>query len=213
MNTVVQIFARPPVPGHCKRRLISALGAAGAAALHERMVVHTLAGAMDSGADSVELWFAPDEAGSPGLFLEQLATQQSIELHCQRGDDLGARMYAALSSARDRSAAGVLVGTDCPGHAQGLLREVVTRMAGGASLLFRPAHDGGYVCVGATDAPAELFGKQIPWGTEDVMSATRQILIQLDRDYIELAPAHDVDEPADICHVPKEWLQGLPLDC
>ena len=38
MTQVLQVFARAPVPGECKTRLIPALGPNGAAKLHERLV-------------------------------------------------------------------------------------------------------------------------------------------------------------------------------
>ena len=43
MSTPVLVFAKAPVPGAAKTRLIPALGAGGAAALHERFVAWTLA--------------------------------------------------------------------------------------------------------------------------------------------------------------------------
>ena len=42
----VIVFARAPVPGATKTRLIPALGPAGAARLHERLVRHVLAEAI-----------------------------------------------------------------------------------------------------------------------------------------------------------------------
>jgi len=44
----VMVFARAPTPGEAKTRLIPALGEAGAAALHRRLVMHCLLAARDS---------------------------------------------------------------------------------------------------------------------------------------------------------------------
>ena len=59
----VIVFARAPMPGEAKTRLIPALGAAGAAALAERMLVHAVAQAAASGASALELCVTPDGAG------------------------------------------------------------------------------------------------------------------------------------------------------
>ena len=68
MRPVVQVFARAPVAGECKTRLIPVLGAKGAAELQKRLIGHTLQTAMawrSMHADArIELWCAPD-AGHP----------------------------------------------------------------------------------------------------------------------------------------------------
>ena len=112
-DTAVIVFARAPVPGASKTRLIPALGERGAATLHARMIersIETLA----TGTHTLQLWCAPD-TGHP-LF-EDLARRHDLKLHTQCGDDLGARMYHALDTALRDHAQAIIVGTDCPGMA------------------------------------------------------------------------------------------------
>ena len=60
MTTPIIVFAKAPIPGEVKTRLIPVLGAAGAAALHERLVDRTLATVAAAALGPVELCCAPD---------------------------------------------------------------------------------------------------------------------------------------------------------
>ena len=55
----VVVFAKAPLPGRAKTRLIPALGAEGAARLARRMLGHALAQAMAARAGAVELCMSP----------------------------------------------------------------------------------------------------------------------------------------------------------
>src|SRR6187401_3006740 len=59
-QTRVAVFARAPVAGQAKTRLIALLGPEGAARLHGELVRHALAVAVASAVGPVELWCAPD---------------------------------------------------------------------------------------------------------------------------------------------------------
>jgi len=59
-DAVIQIFARAPVPGAVKTRLIPALGAEGAAALQAKLLFRTLEMATRASMAPVQLWCAPD---------------------------------------------------------------------------------------------------------------------------------------------------------
>src|SRR5712664_2752466 len=95
----VMVFARAPTPGEAKTRLIPALGAAGAAALHRRLVVHSLRVATDAQLGPVELWCAPD-AGDP--FFRACDRRIGVSLRSQGQGDLGARMRGAFEAALAR---------------------------------------------------------------------------------------------------------------
>jgi hypothetical protein len=55
----VVVFAKAPLPGRAKTRLIPALGAEGAARLARRMLGHALAQAMAARVGAVELCMSP----------------------------------------------------------------------------------------------------------------------------------------------------------
>ena len=98
---MIIVFAKAPVPGAAKTRLIPALGEWGAARLHARLVRHAVRTALASGCGPVEL-----HGTARHSFFRSLKTRFRL----QRGRDLGERMYRALS----RNPGAILIGTDCP---------------------------------------------------------------------------------------------------
>ncbi len=65
---------------------------------------------------------------------------------------------------------------------------------------FVPAEDGGYVLIAAaTNEPVALRRafEGIDWGTEKVMTQTRERLRECGQTWQELAPRWDIDRPED----------------
>src|SRR5437667_11974887 len=110
-DTVCPVMVFAKAPGEAKTRLIPALGAAGAAALHRRLVMHCLRAARDSRLGPVELWCAPD-AGDP--FFRDCERRCGVSLQPQGDGDLGAGMERAFESALAPSPRAVLVGSARP---------------------------------------------------------------------------------------------------
>ena len=46
----------------------------------------------------------------------------------------------------------------------------------------------------------------MPWSTPQVMALTRERLAAADLRHTELPTVHDIDEPADLAHLPPGWL-------
>src|SRR5438046_984945 len=99
----VMVFAK--APGEAKTRLIPALGAAGAAALHRRLVMHCLRAASESRLGPVELWCAPDTSDP---FFRECERRHGAGVHAQGEGNLGARMRRAFESALARAARAIL---------------------------------------------------------------------------------------------------------
>jgi len=205
-STTVIIFAKAPVPGAVKTRLIPALGAAGAARLALRMLEHALQIAADAGIGPVQLHCAPD-AGHPAL--QAAAGRTGATCLAQRSGDLGERMRSALAAALQLSPRALLLGTDCPALDGGVLHQADAALAAGADTVFVPTADGGFALAGfrreATTAIDAVFAA-IPWSTSAVMSSVRDQLSHAGLRWTELATLADVDEPPDLIHVPPEWL-------
>ena len=80
MNTATIVFAKAPVAGLAKTRLAPALGAAGAAALAQRLLAHATAQAVGAALGPVEICTTPD--GTHPAF-QDLAAQQGVPSPCK----------------------------------------------------------------------------------------------------------------------------------
>jgi uncharacterized protein len=190
----VVVFARAPEPGRVKTRLIPELGEAGAAALHRRLVAHSLAAASEAAIGPVELWCAPD-AGDP--FFGECERRFGVSLHPQSEGDLGARMQRAFESVLARGARAILIGSDIPALSGRYLRDAGRALARGDDVVIGPAKDGGYVLIGLSRCDPELF-REIPWGGPEVLAETRRRIAALHWRSSELATLWDVDRPEDL---------------
>lgn len=208
MITAVIVFAKAPVPGLAKTRLAPALGSAGAAALAERMLRHALAQARAAGIGPVELCAAPD-ATHPAL--RAAAAEHGAALTEQGPGDLGARMHRAFERTLAGPGGALLIGTDAPSLDARRLREAAQALHDHA-VVFVPALDGGYALVGQRRADPRWFA-DMTWSHAGVMAATRDRLRAAGVRWAELPPVADVDEPADLAHLPPGWLDGLGLPC
>jgi len=193
------VFARASVPGEVKTRLIPALGEAGAAALHRRLVSHCLRAARDSRLGPVELWCAP---GVDDVFFRECERRLGVSLRSQQGGDLGERMQGAFESALARSRRAILVGSDVPALSPRYLRDADRALAEGEDAVVGPAEDGGYVLIGLSRADAELF-RGIPWGGPEVLAETRRRVAALAWRLRELPALWDVDRPEDLARLPR----------
>ena len=81
--------------------------------------------------------------------------------------------------------------------ARGLVRRALACLEQGPDAVVGPAEDGGYVLLGLKLVAPELF-QDMPWGTDGVLSKTRQRLRGLAWDWRELPELWDVDDPQDL---------------
>lgn len=202
----VIVFAKAPLAGYAKTRLIPALGVGGAARLAERMLGHAVRQAVAAGIGPVEVCCAPD-ATHPAF--GSLAATLTLALTEQGSGDLGARMQRAFARRLARGAmpaadAALLIGTDAPALDAAMLRRARDALAA-HDAVFVPALDGGFALIGLRRPAPGLFDG-IAWSTGAVMADTRQRLATLGLRCAELDAVADIDEPADLVHVPPAWL-------
>ena len=199
----VLVFARAPVAGQAKTRLIPALGPEGAARLHRRLVRQALAVASEASPGEVELWCAPD---CQHPFFAECAREFGCSLHAQKAGDLGERMCSALGAALPA----LLLGSDAPGLGSDALRNAALALVSGNDCALVPALDGGYVMIGLS-APAPGLFRNMPWGGPNVLARTRQRCMRLGLSLAELPACPDLDRPEDLALCPPYLLDGLPL--
>jgi rSAM/selenodomain-associated transferase 1 len=188
----VLVFAKAPRPGLAKTRLAPLLGAEGAAALHAKLIKHTLETARRAGVGDLELHGEPADDD----FLRFCTESYGARLLPQAAGDLGERMCAALMQALRTCAYAILVGSDCPALTARHLRLAAKALENGRDAVFVPAEDGGYVLIGVSRCDAQLF-QAIAWSTAQVMDETRSRLIRLGWQWQELETLWDVDTPDD----------------
>jgi rSAM/selenodomain-associated transferase 1 len=191
VDACIQIFAKAPLPGLVKTRLIPALDAAGAAALYKKMLRHCLANA--AGIAPLQLWCSPD---SQHEFLQDCARRSGAELYAQQGRDLGERMQNALAAGLRRYARVVLIGSDCPIMDAAYLRAALAKLEQ-VGVALGPAEDGGYVLIGASGQPPPVF-QGMAWSQPEVLARTRDKLRQAGLAWAELPALWDVDSAADL---------------
>ena len=199
-EAAVAVFAKAPIPGYAKTRLIPALGAEGAAALQERLTARAVATAVAAEIGPVTLWGAPD-AKHPAF--SHLARRYAVDLQPQESGDLGARMLAAFARLQPRAL--VLIGSDCPSLTVEDLREAARALEVGADIALCPAEDGGYGLIAARRAWPTLF-EGMPWGTDRVAELTRERVATAGLSLALLRTIWDVDAPADHERLLREGL-------
>jgi uncharacterized protein len=179
---MIIVFAKAPVPGKAKTRLIPVLGEWGAARLHSRLVRHTLRTAVAAACGPVEV-----HGSAPHSFFSSL----QVPFRLQRGRDLGERMHHALS----RNPGAILIGADCPELTTADLRRAARLLSAGYEVVLAPAEDGGYALIGGRRVGLEMF-RGIAWGSSSVYRETVERLEGIR--WRALRTVWDVDRPEDL---------------
>jgi uncharacterized protein len=185
------LFARYPLPGTTKTRLVPTLGPDGAAQLAKHLTEYTLA--------QVQACGCPFKVFGTGGSVEDLTQWLGVACLAQTTGDLGARMTHAIAQIYDGGARRiVLIGSDCPGLTSTILNDAFEALSL-HDVVFGPAADGGYYLVGMRELQPQLFD-QMQWSHDKVLEQT---LARLDGLSHYLLPIlHDIDTPDDLKHLP-----------
>ncbi len=161
----VIIFAKPPLLGRVKTRLIPELGPESALDAHCEMVDLTLKKVAQLDCSS-SLWLS--EKSQEGASWGQ---KYSLPVEVQRSGDLGMKMLDAISKTLAASPVKVvLIGSDCPVLSQKDIHDAFLWLDQHDIVIF-PCEDGGYGLIAMKQRHAELFS-QISWSTQNVMTET-----------------------------------------
>jgi len=203
MSTALVIFAKAPVGGLAKTRLMPALGPDGAAQLAERLLDHALQQALALPVEHLELCVSPTDQ-HPAFERARDTAQGRLHVTLQGEGDLGERMHRALARVLAQHSRALLIGTDAPALDTPLLAQAAQALQTHPAV-FVPALDGGYALVGLTRPCPALFLDMV-WSTPQVMQDSRARAHQIGLSWAELPPVADIDEPADLNHLPAHWL-------
>ncbi|MCW8911520.1 MAG: TIGR04282 family arsenosugar biosynthesis glycosyltransferase [Gammaproteobacteria bacterium] len=196
-NTKIIVFAKTPVTGKVKTRLIPELGAQGAKQLHCRMIEHTLDVLTENTLAPIELHCTPDISDD---YICQLGKHYNIPLKCQQGDDLGERMSNALDQSLHNSSHAILIGTDCPSISSAYIQKAIEILQNDNDVVIGPAEDGGYVLIGIKSNQPDIF-THIDWGTHQVLQQTRDQIHRQGLNLRELDILWDIDTPDDLIYL------------
>jgi rSAM/selenodomain-associated transferase 1 len=191
-DAAVIVFARAPLPGRAKTRLVAKLGAWGAAHLQARLTERALQTAVASRCGPVELHGTP-RADHPFFRRRRFG----IARRSQSGGDLGERMHHALRAALRRHRYALLIGVDAPELRAADLRRALRLLRAGCDVVIAPAEDGGYALIACRRAPCLIF-ERIEWGGNEVCARTVERLARAHLRWRALRTVWDIDRPADV---------------
>jgi rSAM/selenodomain-associated transferase 1 len=184
---VIVVFARAPVPGKAKTRLIPRLGPWRAARLHARLVAHALRTSRAANCGPVEL-HATAFHSSFG--------RQAFQV--QRGRDLGERMHRAVRISLPKRRRVILIGSDCPDLVPADLRRADRLLRAGYDAVLAPARDGGYALIALRRSGGAALFAGMPWGSAAVYRETVARLARLGWRWRALRTVRDIDRPEDL---------------
>ena len=190
------LFAKAPVAGAVKTRLIPVLGADSAALLHRRLLVRMLEILLKADVGPVEICCAPD---APHEFFVECRQRFGVVLTSQREGDLGERMRHAFDRALSSAPCAMIVGADCPSITVDDVRAAAVQL-GNHDATIIPADDGGYVLIGVRRTHPNMFD-HIDWGSTTVLAAQRTRFRALGWIWHEGATRWDVDRPEDLARL------------
>lgn len=190
--TRIIIFAKAPVPGRVKTRLIPALGEEGAARLARAMLLHVIEEARLADVGRPEICVEPD----PNDPAWQGLLPAGFRLSAQGEGDLGDRLARAAERALHEDKSVLLIGTDCPELDRLRLWQLARELQRFDAVIY-PAEDGGYVALGLRKFDPSLF-HGIAWSSSAVARQTIERIEAL-RWTLHIGPTlRDIDLPCDL---------------
>jgi glycosyltransferase A (GT-A) superfamily protein (DUF2064 family) len=174
----ILVFAKAPLPGRVKTRLIPALGAEGAARLARHLLGLALARARVAAVGPVELCMSP-APGQPRLGVHPRCRPDIANPRPGRGRP-GPNAWPAppRRCTSTGGEAALLTGTDCPGLDAARLGDKPPPGWQDHDAVLHPAEDGGYPLLGLNAFAPELFA-DMPWSTPAVARLTLERMAAL----------------------------------
>lgn len=210
-SCVIQIFAKAPVKGTVKTRLIPELGEGGAELLY-RQLLHTVVSNMNSiDATDVQLWIAGDIQHE---FILGLSDCYGVELRQQCSGGLGDKMMDALQQGAISYPHTILIGADCVAINEAYIRQALHAVERNNSWVIGPAEDGGFVLIArAAEADALLpeYLNHVPWGEDSVLADVLTVFNRQDISCAEISCLWDVDTAKDLLRLNEVSLASAEL--
>lgn len=190
---IAACFTKLPLAGRTKTRLIPALGAEGAARLHESFLGDTIETLL--GIQGVDICLFVDGDPEHASLREVRGLGAMVGLRQAEGT-LRERLEAAFAYGSAQSEPMVILGSDSPTLPENLIRAAFESLREN-DVVLGPASDGGYYLIGARPGLAfSLDG--VRWSTHqtyaDTVDAVRRASLRVG----SLPPWYDIDTPEDL---------------
>jgi len=189
---VIQVFAKPPIEGKVKTRLIPDIGAVKATHVFRHCLTYTLDLLRLSGCN-YQIWLSEETQDS--VFQHQA-------YHLQQGNSLGDKMLFALQSellAQPNNKV-ILIGSDCLDLNQSHFDQALNALDTNDIVLL-PTFDGGFALIGCRVIDAEIFD-HVEWSSRGVLEQTINNAKLLNYQVHLLQTVRDIDTLSDLSHYP-----------
>ena len=188
------VFARKPVKGKVKRRLVKVIGCYRATEVYRSLLISTLRELHTiRGVRKILMVANPLDVG---WFRHQLFCRDWI-VRPQTAGNLGRRMQQAFSYELRSSGSVVLVGSDIKAIQAKDIMQTFTLLEQGVKTVIGPALDGGYWLLGRSNCDADIFN-DMKWGGSQVFLKTKNKLENAGDSYCEISKRRDIDSSSDL---------------
>ena len=197
-------MAKAPIAGTVKTRLIPFLSAEQAAQFAERLLEDTV-NKVKALRNHLIIAYSP--AGQIGFF-ERFAGP-AVVLAEQVGDTLGDKIHAAFqfAFAKDLDSA-VMIGTDSPTFPPEFIRQAFDFLeTGAADAVLGKSLDGGFYLIGLRALQRDFF-EHVDWSSPRTFEQTVRNIKKSGLKTAEIPLWYDVDEPADLKRLMKEFREN-----
>ena len=184
------LFAKAPIPGKVKTRLMSDCSAEQAAEIAQLLMEASIQKACEFWPGEVYLSASLD---LDHIFFVQMQQRYPISITQQCEGDLGEKMRHALAEFGYPCA---VMGCDAPHVLPSALEQAYESLDAGESVI-GPSEDGGYYFLGLCRDYNLLFSN-MPWGSNQVLENTLLRACSIDLSLTELPKLNDVDEWQDL---------------
>lgn len=192
-DPAIALFAKAPLPGFVKTRLVPPLTHEDAARIARASLEDTARFIVPAVAARWTLFLDGDL--DPGL--RALAEETGLSVAPQCGSGLGERLKSAFRELRSRGADRVLaIGSDSPTLDPERIVEAIESLAV-CDVALGPTEDGGYYLIGTSGDHESIFD-EIPWGSGAAAATTLERARERNLEVRLLSPWYDLDDAASL---------------
>lgn len=194
-RAILCIFAKPPVPGKVKTRLIPYVTARQAADMAEAFLE-------DVASTCSKISQVQTVIATVGDWPAKVRRPKNLEIWQQEGEDLGQRMASIFLRGLQRAPMVLAIGADVPLISPEILEDGLKKLKQNDALI-GPSGDGGYYMLGFTRfQPGLLDG--LPWSEPRTRQATQERLTAHGYRFTHTDTLFDVDTPEDLERLEQE---------